>query len=107
MDNPKLIYLKNASEDSVFRLSTGVSVYNLEQLLEEIKKSNDAFYYHVTDSKNDFANWIRVIIGYTELADNLATITDRIEFINVSIQSLLDLKSCFAILDQSFFVNGK
>jgi len=91
--NPKINYLKSSSADSAFRLANGAVVYNLEQLLDEIKKSNDAFYSHVNDSRNDFANWIRAIIGHVNFADMISSVRTREEFIRLLEKEINDIKN--------------
>jgi hypothetical protein len=93
MDNSKLNYLNKCDENFAFRLSNGVAIYTLEQLLDEIKRSDDFFYAHVNDSKNDFVSWIRAVIGYVEFANKAMNIKNREEFILLLEKSINDIKT--------------
>ncbi len=39
--------------------------------------ADEIFYHHVNEAKNDFANWIKDIIGEIELADQLMNINTK------------------------------
>jgi len=43
----------------------------MDDMAEEI------FSHHVSEAKNDFANWIREVIGEIELADQLMDINSK------------------------------
>jgi len=94
MINPKLKFLEDVPWDNSLRLSNGKTVHGLEQLPMVIKFSDDeVFDSHVTADKNDFANWIRNIIGDVELADKLLTIRTKDEFLKFMEQAIIDIKN--------------
>jgi len=93
MANPKLKYLEDVPWDNSLKLSNGKTVHGLEQLPMVIKFSDDeVFANHVTDSKNDFANWIRDVIGYPELASQLLNIKTKDEFLKFMDNAINDIK---------------
>jgi hypothetical protein len=49
--------------------STFSSIMDLTDALEMM--SDDTFYYHVNDFKNDFANWVKDVFHMDELADQI------------------------------------
>ena len=52
-----------------FRTVDGLCLKNVPELLDYLKKTSDANYsHHVTDSRNDFATWIRDVFKERELA---------------------------------------
>jgi len=94
MDNPKLKFLEDVSWDSSLKLSNGKTVHGLEQLPIVIKFSDDeVFLTHVTADKNDFANWIREVIGDVELADKLLPIKTKDEFLKFMDQAISEIKN--------------
>jgi len=55
-----------------FILQDGRSIKNLEELIAVLKTIDQKlFEYHVTDSKNDFSNWIRYVFKSKRLAENI------------------------------------
>ena len=50
----------------------GASFANIMDLAKALDTMNDdVFYYHVTDWKNDFSNWVRDVFEEAELAEKL------------------------------------
>jgi len=63
---------KDVSPENYFLLVDGSVVKNLQELAESFERmSDDVFYYHVTEFKNDFCNWVEDIFGEKELAEHL------------------------------------
>jgi len=94
MDNPKLKFLEDVPWDNSLRLSNGKTVHGLEQLPIIIKFSDDeVFASHVTNEKNDFANWIRDVIGDVELADKLLYIKTKDDFLKFMDQAIIEIKN--------------
>ncbi|NOZ80974.1 MAG: hypothetical protein GXP63_04845 [DPANN group archaeon] len=55
-----------------FLLIDGSAIRGLEELADAFDQmSDDVFYYHVNEFKNDFANWIRDIFDEKELAEHI------------------------------------
>ena len=74
--NSKL--LKNVPKEYYFFLVDGKQIKSLPELALEIENmADEIFYHHVNDARNDFANWIRDIIGEIELADKLMNINEK------------------------------
>jgi hypothetical protein len=74
--NEKL--MEPVSQEHCFILLGGKSLHSLPQLIFELDEMPDeVFRHHVNPEKNDFANWIRHIIGEVELADKLMGIDTK------------------------------
>jgi purine-binding chemotaxis protein CheW len=66
-----------------FGFKDGKSIFNIEQLIEELKVMNDdEFTSHVNDSKNDFANWTKYAIILPNIADMIQNIKAKQDMIN-------------------------
>ena len=65
-------YTANVPEEYVFRSHDGRIFRNIRELGQALKDmSAETYAYHVNDQKDDFANWVRNIIGDERLAQNL------------------------------------
>ncbi|OYT27785.1 MAG: hypothetical protein B6U97_00540 [Candidatus Altiarchaeales archaeon ex4484_96] len=65
-------------QDKVFWVHDGPVLKNLEDLANELSKmSFETFHYHVNPYKNDFANWIKEVIGDAKLADEIRKLKTR------------------------------
>lgn len=65
-------FLANVPDDKKFWSMDGASyagMIDLSNALKNMKK--DVFDHHVSEGKNDFANWVYDVIGDVELANNL------------------------------------
>lgn len=72
---PKRI-LAQASGPQCFWVTDGSIISNLVELRDMFDSiSLDTFKYHVTQEKNDFADWIEYVLGDKELADELRGVT--------------------------------
>jgi hypothetical protein len=61
--------LSKVHPDTCFVLLGGKKINTVPELALEIDVMPDeVFYHHVNDVRNDFANWIRDVIGDIELA---------------------------------------
>jgi hypothetical protein len=73
---------KNLSTDNVFYLSNGQVISSLKDLPKILKEMDDAtYYYHVTDTRNDFSAWISDVFGNSKLAMSIGDIKDRSDMI--------------------------
>ena len=55
-----------------FYVVDGSVLKSLDDLHDAVKRwSDDVFYYHVNDQKNDLGNWVRDVFGMQGLADRL------------------------------------
>lgn len=65
----------NAKDELCFWINNGPILKNLEDLKNALKKiSEETFKYHVSKEKNDFANWVKNVLGDKVLANKLARI---------------------------------
>jgi hypothetical protein len=61
--------LSRVRPETCFILLGGKNIQTVPELALEIDAMpDDIFYHHVNDARNDFANWIRDVIGDIELA---------------------------------------
>jgi hypothetical protein len=56
------------------KVKSGKELADILQLIND-----DMFKYHVTDSKNDFSNWINDVFGEPELAKRMRSARNRFE----------------------------
>ena len=72
------------SPDKYFVLCDGSTIKDYKELaalLETI--GDDVFYYHVTNERNDFANWISDVFGEHELAEKVRNSRSRHEMMAI------------------------
>ena len=70
--------------ENYFRLNNGKPIKNLNELLDALKDIDDeTFYHHVSESRNDFYEWIKNIIKDQYLADMIKALKDKTEIRNV------------------------
>jgi hypothetical protein len=70
--------LKKVKPEFCFILVDGKKITNLPQLALEIETMNDdVFFHHVGAENNDFANWIKEVIGEIKLADKIMGIKEK------------------------------
>ena len=78
------LFKKDVSPEKILKLVNGMLVINMASLYDEISAmKDDDFAKHVTDAKNDFADWVRDAVGDKELAEHIAAAKDK--------QKILDL----------------
>ncbi|HYD03448.1 MAG TPA: DUF5752 family protein [Alphaproteobacteria bacterium] len=66
--------------DKYFVLCDGRKLKNAKELADTLQLINDdMFKYHVTDTKNDFANWINDVFGEPELAKKIKSVRSRFD----------------------------
>ncbi|MEM4268344.1 MAG: DUF5752 family protein [Candidatus Woesearchaeota archaeon] len=86
--NTKL--LENVPQEKCFILLGGKTLHSLPQLIFELDEMPEhVFKHHVSEGKNDFANWIRHVIGEIELADKLMGIDTKKDAQLVMLKHLL------------------
>jgi hypothetical protein len=74
--NPKLLH--TVEPQHCFILLGGKSLHSLPQLVFEFDEMPEhVFMHHVNQERNDFANWIRHVIGEIELADKLLGVNTK------------------------------
>jgi hypothetical protein len=65
--------LRHVPDEKRFYCHDGKILNNLYELMNGLEKMSHACYgHHVTDEKNDFARWVRDVLGDDKLANNLA-----------------------------------
>ncbi len=70
--------LRVVSEAEAFYLVNGKRLSSLYELRDELKKiDRKTFSQHVNKHKNDFANWVRDIIGDDLLAEAIASLDNE------------------------------
>jgi len=77
--------VKKGMTDSIppekyFVLHSGIYIRNIEELAHLLDSMSDGDYgFHVTESKNDFANWIKDVFNNPKLAEALSLLKDKKE----------------------------
>ena len=68
---------KAVSPENYFFTADGRIIKNLIQLADTLDGITDeVFFHHVTDERNDFSNWIREVLEEPRLADQMVEIKD-------------------------------
>jgi len=71
MDNS---FIKEVSPEKHFILKNGERIASLSELVQKLDSMpEEVFKAHVTENKNDFANWIRDVLAQEELAEEIRT----------------------------------
>jgi hypothetical protein len=70
--------IADVPEDKMFWCHDGRALKNLQELDDALREiSDETFSYHLNETKNDFRNWVRDVIGDEKLAGDLEAIADR------------------------------
>lgn len=86
-------WLAGVPEDKVFWVQDGRVLKNLADLEAALKEmSEETFRYHLNESKNDFSNWVRDVIGDEKLAGDLWVSTTHNQAIEAVSDRLAYLK---------------
>ena len=76
----KKLPLAKAPEEYIFWCSDGCTFRDLRELAKGLTAiSNETFFHHVNQERNDFSNWVRDVINDIELASALAQATSKDE----------------------------
>lgn len=76
--NPTRLWLTDVPPDKTFWCHDSRLLRNLDELASGLQEmSDDTYWYHVSDEKNDFATWTRDVIGDITLAGNIRRAADR------------------------------
>jgi len=76
----KKLPLVKVSEETAFWCNDGRVFRDLRELAEGLASmSNETFYYHVTQERNDFSNWIGDVMEDMELAGLLRKMISKEE----------------------------
>jgi len=94
------VSLKDVNPDHVFHLNSGAKIRNLYEFATELTTMPEqTFKHHVSNTKNDFATWIRHSVKDDDLALTLSQITDRrmmLSAVEKRIQELEDINTVHA-----------
>lgn len=64
-----LQFYTECSPDKYFKCIDGATLKSIGEFVESLHwMSDDVFYYHVSDKRNDFASWIEAVFDNKELA---------------------------------------
>lgn len=70
--------------DQAFYLQNGTSLHSLHDLKRELHHMSEELYqYHVTEEKNDFANWVHYVFNEPDLAEELRKTQSRSQALTV------------------------
>jgi len=76
---PKAI-LKECRKSVAFVLEDGRKLKNIVHLIDELETmSDEVFYSHVNEFKNDFSNWLRDVLKEDVVADELQLVNNRFD----------------------------
>ena len=80
----KISFYKDAPVGKYFKSKEGVIAKNVFELLNLLKITDESvFKHHATEKRNDFALWIKDVIGDKELAAKLNKASSRKEMISI------------------------
>ena len=78
VERPRPAIAMDAHPDKVFILVNGKRLKNVKELADILDKiEDDVFNHHVTDDRNDFANWLRDVFKDLDLAREIAGCKDK------------------------------
>jgi hypothetical protein len=76
----KAAFVVDTKPEYFFLLIDGSTLKNIMELADSLQNmSDDVFYYHVTNDRNDFGNWVRDVFNEKELADRICKIHNKME----------------------------
>jgi hypothetical protein len=71
-------YIADVQCDEVFWSHDGQTFKNLQELaLGLITMDDETYMYHANNNKNDFAHWVREVVGDNEMARELESAMSR------------------------------
>ena len=75
---------KEAPSEYAFRIYKGEKILSLRQLRDALETMEDpVFAHHVNEQRNDFATWIKDILGYSELSDKMRSLKGRYDILGL------------------------
>ncbi len=70
--------LRHVKDDRSFRLHMGASIRSLKEMAEALDIMADrTFGHHVSEARNDFASWVKDVLGDDQLAAGLCKMKGR------------------------------
>jgi hypothetical protein len=91
----KDMILADCPPEKAFWFNNGATCRNIYQLADTLAKADKyTFTYHVNDDhgKNDFADWIHLVLGDDVLAEQLYSIKDKKKYIEIIRKRIKELK---------------
>jgi hypothetical protein len=88
--------LSDCPPEKAFFFNNGITCRNLFDLADQIAKMEDKlFVYHVNKDhgKNDFADWIKQVLGDEVLFEKLQGILDKKKYVDVIRERIKELTS--------------
>jgi alpha-amylase len=73
MNGTEKRWLTDVPNENVFWLKDGTGIRNIAELSAALRTMDDnVFKHHVTEDRNDFTNWVKLVVGDEVLAQNLS-----------------------------------
>lgn len=70
-ENKKILH-KEIPPEKYFLVIDGSTIKNIEELADAFDRmSDDVFFYHVNEFKNDFSTWVKDVVEDNEFGDEL------------------------------------
>ena len=86
-------YEEEVEEHHYFFLKTGEAIKSIKDLADKIKHiDDDTFSHHVSEYKNDFANWIRDVRHNNDLANKVSEAKSREAILDVLVPKAITTK---------------
>ena len=90
--------LGDVSQEKQFWCHDGTSLKNLQELETALEQmTEETFRYHSNETKSDFSNWVRDVIGDDKLSRDLQKSTSRAQAVKSVIDRVKWLESKIAI----------
>jgi hypothetical protein len=87
-------WLADVPQDKLFWCADGQALKNLSELQAALNgMSSDTFCYHLNETKNDFSNWVRDVIGDEQLSKDLKKSKTQIQAAKIVADRVIWLKS--------------
>ena len=85
--------LGDVSQEKQFWCYDGRYLKNLQELEAALEQMTDeTFHYHVSETKNDFSNWVRDVIGDEKLSRDLRKSATQAQAIRSVADRIVSLK---------------
>ena len=87
-------WLSDVASENCFWVNNGPIVSNIEHLGKEIRTMDrQTFAHHFNAEKNDFANWVKEVIGDKQLAKQLAKAKGKGDLAKLISKRVSEIKS--------------
>jgi len=86
-------FLANVLPEKAFWVNNGPILKSISELATELKKmKTDTFMHHVNQGKNDFANWIKDVVGDGKLTKQISKLKTKEAVANMISRRIETLK---------------